>query len=98
MRAGVPVEGVCLYPILNHPGWDDDRHCFNALWDYPQANGERVIYRPLADELARQQTLDKQVYEDPNFRFRSTRFDLPFSPPLEFCIPASATFDEPIRT
>ena len=23
IEAGVPVEGVCLYPILNHPGWDD---------------------------------------------------------------------------
>src|ERR1700744_4046161 len=21
---GVPVQGICLYPILNHPGWDDD--------------------------------------------------------------------------
>ena len=23
--SGVPIEGICLYPILNHPGWDDDR-------------------------------------------------------------------------
>ena len=29
-----PVEGICLYPIVNHPGWDDDRHCHNGLWDY----------------------------------------------------------------
>ena len=25
--AGVPVEGLCLYPVINHPGWDDERHC-----------------------------------------------------------------------
>ena len=28
---GVPIQGLCLYPILNHPGWDDDRHCHNGL-------------------------------------------------------------------
>jgi len=51
IRAGTPVEGICLYPILNHPGWSDDRHCENALWDYPDANGNREIYKPLAAEL-----------------------------------------------
>ena len=25
--AGVPVEGVCIYPATDYPGWDDDRHC-----------------------------------------------------------------------
>lgn len=50
-QAGVPIEGLCLYPILNHPGWDDDRHCHNGLWDYPNERGEREIYEPLAREL-----------------------------------------------
>lgn len=54
MVAGVPVEGVCLYPILNHPGWDDDRHCHNGLFDYADAAGERAVYQPLAAEVARQ--------------------------------------------
>jgi hypothetical protein len=52
---GVPVQGMCLYPILNHPGWTDGRHCHNALWDYPDANGHRKIYEPLARELRRWQ-------------------------------------------
>jgi len=30
-RRGVPVEGICLYPVMNHPGWDDDRDCHNGL-------------------------------------------------------------------
>ena len=51
---GVPVLGVCLYPIVNHPGWDDDRHCYNGLWDYPNETGEREIYTPLAEEIERQ--------------------------------------------
>jgi beta-glucosidase/6-phospho-beta-glucosidase/beta-galactosidase len=51
---GIPVEGVCLYPIVNHPGWDDDRHCHNGLWCYPNEKGDREIYRPLAEEVKRQ--------------------------------------------
>jgi beta-glucosidase/6-phospho-beta-glucosidase/beta-galactosidase len=53
MAAGVPVEGVCLYPILNHPGWDDDRHCHNGLFDYADAAGHREAFGPLADEITR---------------------------------------------
>ena len=56
--AGVPVGGICLYPVLNHLGWDDDRHCQNGLLDFPlTADGARGVVVPLADELARQQTL-----------------------------------------
>lgn len=53
--AGVPVEGICLYPIANHPGWDNDRHCHNGLLDYPDENGNREVYEPLAREIKRQQ-------------------------------------------
>jgi hypothetical protein len=61
IQAGIPVEGICLYPILNHPGWDNDRHCCNGLWDYADENGEREIYEPLARELRHQQHLFRQV-------------------------------------
>jgi beta-glucosidase/6-phospho-beta-glucosidase/beta-galactosidase len=66
LEMGVEVEGICLYPIVNHPGWDDDRHCHNGLWDYADEYGERLIYEPLAAELSRQQSLfadkhDKQA-------------------------------------
>ena len=54
---GVELQGVCLYPIVNHPGWDDDRHCYNGLWDYPTEKGEREIYQPLADELQNQRKI-----------------------------------------
>ena len=54
---GVPVYGLCLYPIVNHPGWEDDRHCYNGLWDYPDAAGNREIYEPLARELESQRAL-----------------------------------------
>ncbi|HYX71832.1 MAG TPA: hypothetical protein VE732_03615 [Nitrososphaera sp.] len=53
-QMGVKMEGICLYPIVNHPGWEDERHCCNGLWDYPDENGGREIYEPLAAELYRQ--------------------------------------------
>jgi hypothetical protein len=93
-REGAPVEGLCLYPILNHPGWDDDRHCYNGLWDYPQADGSRDIYQPLADEIEHQKVLERQNYEPTNLALRSTRCDLPIAPAVEFCIPAAAALDE----
>jgi hypothetical protein len=58
---GIPIQGVCLYPILNHPGWDDDRHCHNGLWDYADADGHREVYAPLANELKRQQRIFDQT-------------------------------------
>jgi hypothetical protein len=57
IREGVPVHGICLYPIVNHPGWDDDRHCYNGLWDYPDAAGRREMYEPLASALDEERRL-----------------------------------------
>jgi len=51
---GSPIEGVCLYPVINHPGWTNDRHCHNGLWDYADDQGRRRIYEPLARELRHQ--------------------------------------------
>jgi hypothetical protein len=52
MSGGVPVEGICLYPIVNHPGWEDDRHCRNGVWDYPGPRGGRRPHRPLVRQIA----------------------------------------------
>ncbi len=98
IRAGAQIEGICLYPILNHPGWDDDRHCFNGLWDYPEPAGERAIYEPLADEIRRQNNIAKQFYEPTNLLLRSTRFDLPVPPALELRVSAAAASDEQVRS
>jgi hypothetical protein len=67
---GVPVHGLCIYPILNHPGWDDDRHCHNGLFDYAEANGNREVYQPLASEIERQQlnliSMEAEYYASTN--------------------------------
>ena len=54
---GVPLEGLCLYPIIDYPGWGDDRHCYSGLWSYADDEGRRELYDPLAEELAHQQML-----------------------------------------
>ena len=53
----IDINGICLYPIVNHPGWADDRHCHNGLWDYADDNGHREVYQPLADEIEYQTRL-----------------------------------------
>jgi beta-glucosidase/6-phospho-beta-glucosidase/beta-galactosidase len=63
MLNGTPVEGICLYPIVNHPGWEDDRHCHNGLWDYPNDSGEREIYLPLAEELSKQRDEFERLFK-----------------------------------
>ncbi|WP_202973532.1 hypothetical protein [Abditibacterium utsteinense] len=62
LLAGVPLEGICLYPICNHPGWDNGRHCHNGLFDYADDRGEREIYAPLSAELALQIQLTEQFF------------------------------------
>ncbi|HEX4441232.1 MAG TPA: beta-glucosidase [Thermoanaerobaculia bacterium] len=52
---GVALEAVCLYPIVDHPGWEDDRHCPNGLWGYPDEKGRRPIDEPFFEELVRQE-------------------------------------------
>jgi hypothetical protein len=61
IELGVPMHGICLYPILNHPGWDDDRHCYNGLWDYASENGMRQTYKPLAEEISKQEEIRKNT-------------------------------------
>jgi len=76
-RLGIDTEGICLYPIVNHPGWEDDRHCRNGLWDYADANGNREAYAPLADEIRRQERLfadERAAAEADDERFDRTEW------------------------
>lgn len=55
--AGTDVRGICLYPVTDYPGWDNDRPCETGLWSAPGPDGARRAYGPLMDELHRQQAL-----------------------------------------
>ena len=50
-RRGVRVEGICLYPIADHPGWDDGRLCPNGLLGHDPQGGARTIEGNLACEI-----------------------------------------------
>jgi beta-glucosidase/6-phospho-beta-glucosidase/beta-galactosidase len=56
---GVPVEAVCLYPIIDRFEWENPRHWHNSgLWDYHiEADGTftRVLNEDYAAELRRSQ-------------------------------------------
>ncbi len=56
-RSGVPLEGICLYPILNYPSWEGNEYCEHGLWGDANEAGERSICEPLARELRLQTDL-----------------------------------------
>ena len=51
---GTAIGGICLYPVISHLGWDDDRHCQNGLFDGHGATGPRHPYGPLSREVMAQ--------------------------------------------
>jgi hypothetical protein len=96
LSLGVPIHGICLYPVLNHPGWDDDRHCCNGLFDYPDSRGNRDVHHPLAEALLYQQQrfgreLKTAIYD--NAKHRS---HLPISPSMGIRLSAPSTLDEQV--
>lgn len=70
LRAGCDLQGITLYPILDHPGWLDDRHCENGLWGYADELGERPIYRPLEVALEEERALLEAARAEAGFEVR----------------------------
>ncbi len=54
---GVPVIGICLYPVVAYPGWDDLRLVDVGLFTAAAPEGGRSVVPGVAAELARQQAL-----------------------------------------
>jgi hypothetical protein len=61
---GVPIEGICLYPILDYPGWDDERACNVGLMSSVSHHGHRNLCPSLAEELHRQQMIFSRVFAE----------------------------------
>ncbi len=55
------MEGVCLYPIIDRPDWDNPNHWHNSgLWDFRETAGgrlERVACDEYVEALHRSQKL-----------------------------------------
>ncbi len=62
---GIPLEGVCIYPILDRPDWEDLNHWHNSgLWDLHRDNSgrlQRVLHESYAAVVRRNQALLKHV-------------------------------------
>ena len=51
--AGVPLEGVCLYPVIDRPDWDNAGHWHHSgLWDC--VSGPDGLERVLCEDYARE--------------------------------------------
>jgi beta-glucosidase/6-phospho-beta-glucosidase/beta-galactosidase len=48
-RRGVPVMGLCLYPILSHNAWTGERFCPNGLFDGTRS--DRQVFAPLLEAV-----------------------------------------------
>jgi hypothetical protein len=57
MSRGVPVAGICLYPITEYHGWENDRICQVSLLSVPDDRGRRMSNAGLLAELERQSEL-----------------------------------------
>lgn len=59
--SGVPLEGICLYPIIDRPDWQDpDWWHHSGLWDLKRDRHgvlSRVLSRAYADGLRRAQSM-----------------------------------------
>lgn len=63
MAAGVPLEGLCMYPVLHYPGWENERQCETGLLGNLDQHGSRDVYAPLMSEVMRQQRLDEEFFD-----------------------------------
>ncbi|WP_317044073.1 hypothetical protein [Hymenobacter amundsenii] len=62
LRAGVPLLGVCLYPIIDRPDWDHLTPWHHSgLWDADVTQDRpgltRLLHGPSAEALADAQAL-----------------------------------------
>ncbi len=95
IQSGLPVKGVCLYPILNHLGWDDDRHCQNGLFDECDSSGHRSTHWPLAHAVRAQQRRFSRGNSKSNEQQKHSS-DLFFAPTLGIRISAATASNESI--
>lgn len=52
---GIPIEGVCLYPAMDYPGWADGRHCRCGVIELDRGSAERRLDRAMVEALRREQ-------------------------------------------
>ena len=62
-RDGAEMLGICLYPVMDYPGWDDDRHCHCGLIAVDDTWEQRELRKDIAAELRLQAQLQDVTRE-----------------------------------
>jgi beta-glucosidase/6-phospho-beta-glucosidase/beta-galactosidase len=67
LQQGIPLLGVCLYPIIDRPDWDflDNWH-HSGMWDAalrPDGPPQRILHEPSAEGLRAAQATVAQVLD-----------------------------------
>ena len=62
IKKGIPLWGICLYPIIDRPDWDhpDDPWHNSGLWDAEKLAGQlpmRILNEPYAAALLQSQAI-----------------------------------------
>jgi beta-glucosidase/6-phospho-beta-glucosidase/beta-galactosidase len=61
LAEGVPLKGVCLYPILGMPEWHDPEQWTQmGLWEVDQICGDRKVCESMLKALKKAQRIEKQ--------------------------------------
>jgi len=72
IEQGIPFYGICIYPIIDRPDWDDLTKWHNAgLWDavlHENEPPERVLYEPYAEALLEGQELIDEALKQANIK------------------------------
>ncbi len=63
-RNGVEVLGICIYPVMDYPGWDDERHCPCGLIEVAEDWDARTLRSDLAAEVRLQARLTEAAAEE----------------------------------
>jgi hypothetical protein len=83
LAEGVPLRGVCLYPILEMPEWHArDTWTKMGLWDLEEEDGKlrRVVFRPMMEELGEARKRLERWRARSTRRLTVTEFTRAFSP------------------
>ena len=76
MREGVPMEGICFYPVMDYPGWDDERHCHCGLIGVDDDWDVRRLREDLAEEIAAQEAAMRSATVRAELRAPIAKLDL----------------------
>ncbi len=61
IREGVPMAGLCLYPVMDYVGWDDERHCRCGLISVDESWEARQLRSDLVAEMKLQEAATAQI-------------------------------------